>query len=47
VNRLVRFLICAQGVFDRVDDFSGHIQQIFHDAAEALPELASKGLSRC
>jgi hypothetical protein len=42
VDRLVRFLICAQGVFDRVDDSTGHIQDMFHDAADAVPELASK-----
>lgn len=42
VGRLVRFLICAPDVFDRVDDSSGHIQDIFHQAADALPELASK-----
>ena len=42
VDRLIRFLICAKGVFERVDDSSGYIQDIFHDAADAVPELASK-----
>lgn len=42
VDRLVRFLICAERVFERVDDSSGYIQDIFHDAADAVPELASK-----
>jgi hypothetical protein len=42
VDRLVRFLACADGVFERVDDSSGQIQAIFHDAADALPALAAK-----
>ena len=41
VDRLVRFLACAEGVFERVDDSSGQIQAIFHDAAAALPALAA------
>ena len=39
VDRLVRFLACAKGVFERVDDSSGQIEAIFHDAADALPAL--------
>jgi len=41
-NRLVRFLSCAEAVFKRVDDSSGHIQTIFHDGADALPDLVAK-----
>lgn len=41
VDRLIRFLICAESVFERVDDSAGHIQDIFHDAADAVPALAS------
>ena len=29
-------------MFERVDDSSGHIQAIFHDAAAALPSLAER-----
>ena len=32
VDRIVRFLASAEGVFERVDDSSGHVQAIFHDA---------------
>ena len=42
VDRIVRFLASAEGVFERVDDSSGHIQAIFHDAAAALPGLAER-----
>lgn len=42
VDRLVRFLTCAPVVFERVDDSSGHVQDIFHAAADALPDLAAK-----
>lgn len=42
VDRIVRFLASAEGVFERVDDSSGHVQAIFHDAAEALPTLAQE-----
>jgi hypothetical protein len=42
VDRLVRFLACAEGVFERVDDSSGQIQAIFHDAADALPALIER-----
>lgn len=41
-DRLVHFLVCAEGVFDRVDDSSGNIQDIFQVGAEALPELAGR-----
>ena len=42
VDRIVRFLASAESVFERVDDSSGHIQAIFHDAAAALPGLAER-----
>jgi hypothetical protein len=42
VDRLLRFLVSAQGVFERVDDSSGYIQAIFHDGADALPGLVAK-----
>ena len=42
VDRIVRFLASAEGVFERVDASSGHVQAIFHDAAEALPALAQE-----
>jgi hypothetical protein len=42
VDRLVRFLAGAEGVFERVDDSSGQIQAIFHDAADALPALIER-----
>ncbi len=38
-GRLVRFLVCADGVFERIDDSSGSIQSIFHDGADAFPPL--------
>lgn len=41
-DRLVRFLGCADGVFERVDDSSGRVQDVFGDAAEALPDLAGR-----
>jgi hypothetical protein len=42
LDRLVRFLCCAERVFERVDDSSGHIQTVFHDAAGAASKLAAK-----
>lgn len=36
----MRFLAGAEGVFERVDDSSGHVQAIFDQAAAALPTLA-------
>lgn len=41
-DRLVRFLTCAERVFERIDDSSGHIQTIFHDSADALPDLVAR-----
>ncbi len=41
-DRLVRFLTCSERVFERIDDFSGHIQTIFHDGADALPDLVAR-----
>jgi hypothetical protein len=42
VDRIVRFLASAERIFDRVDDSSGSIQTIFHDAAAAVPALAKQ-----
>jgi len=39
VDRIVRFLASAERVFDRVDDSSGSVQAMFHDAAAAVPAL--------
>ncbi len=41
-DRLVRFLTCSEHVFERIDDSSGHIQTIFHDGADALPDLVAR-----
>jgi hypothetical protein len=41
-DRLVRFLTCAERVFERLDDSSGQIQTIFHDGADALPDLVAR-----
>jgi hypothetical protein len=42
VERILRFLAGAEGVFDRVDDSSGHVQAVYWAAAEALPGLAER-----
>lgn len=42
VTCLLRFLAGAERVFERVDDSSGTVQQVYHAAAEALPDLAAK-----
>lgn len=42
VTCLLRFLAGAEHVFERVDDSSGTVQQVYHAAAEALPDLAAK-----
>jgi hypothetical protein len=39
---IVRLLASSERVFERVDDSSGHVQAIFHDAASALPALAQQ-----
>ena len=41
-ERLIRFLVCANGVFERIDDSSGSIQSIFHDGADAIPGLVAR-----
>lgn len=41
IDRIVRFLGTAQSVFARVDDSSGRVQDVFHLAAEAIPDLAA------
>ena len=41
-DRLVRFLTCSEHVYERVDDSSGHIQTIFHDGADALPDFVAR-----
>jgi hypothetical protein len=40
VARLLRFLAGAERVFERVDDSSGTVQQVYRAAAEALPGVA-------
>ena len=41
-DRLIRFLTCSEGVFERIDDSSGRIQTIFHDGSDALPDLVAR-----
>jgi hypothetical protein len=38
----VRFLSTVDRVFERIDDSNGRLQNIYHDAAAALPDLSSK-----
>ncbi|MGC1863132.1 MAG: DUF6880 family protein [Methylocystis sp.] len=42
LDRLVRFLMTAGQVLNRIDDSSGRIQSIYGDAASALAELVAK-----
>ena len=42
VDRLVRFLMTAKQVLNRIDDSSGRIQSIYGDAASAMAELVAK-----
>src|SRR3954451_22605 len=35
----LRFLATAERIFERVDDSSGQVQQVYWDAAEAVPQL--------
>ena len=42
VERILRFLAGAESVFERVDDSSGSVQEVYHAAAEAGPSLAAK-----
>lgn len=41
-ERLVRLLAGAEGVFERVDDSAGQVQDVYLQAAAALPGLAAK-----
>ena len=42
VERILRFVKGADGVFERVDDSSGYIGGIYQDAAAALPAIAMR-----
>ena len=42
VDRLVRFLSTADRVFERIDDSSGRLQNVYHEAAAALPDLVGR-----
>ncbi len=42
VERILRFVKSADGVFERVDDSSGSIGGIYQDAAAALPAIAER-----
>lgn len=41
-DRLLRFLATAGGVFERVDDAAGQVQEVYREAAAALPGLTEK-----
>ncbi len=42
VDRLVRFLSTANRVFERIDDSSGRLQDVYREAAAALPDLVGR-----
>lgn len=42
VERLLRFVDSHGGVFDRIDDSSGRIQDVYWTASEALPDLVAR-----
>jgi hypothetical protein len=42
VDRLVRFLSTADRVFERIDDSNGRLQNVYHEAAAALPDLVGR-----
>lgn len=42
LDRLVRFLMTAKQVLNRIDDSSGRIQSVYGDAASAMLELVAK-----
>jgi hypothetical protein len=42
VDRLLRFIATHETVFERVDDSSGRIQDVYHEAIAALGELAAR-----
>lgn len=41
VDRLLRFIATHESVFERVDDSSGYIQEIYYDAIDKVGELTS------
>jgi hypothetical protein len=42
IDRLVRFLSTADRVFERIDDSNGRLQNVYHEAAAALPDLVGR-----
>jgi hypothetical protein len=42
VDRLVWFLSTADRVFERIDDSNGRLQNVYHEAAAALPDLVGR-----
>jgi hypothetical protein len=42
IDRLVRFLSTADRVFQRVDDSTGRLQDVYHEAAAAVPGLVGQ-----
>lgn len=42
VERLLRFIATHEAVFERIDDSSGHIQEVYYDAIEALGAISEK-----
>jgi hypothetical protein len=42
IDRLARFLSTADRVFERIDDSNGRLQDIYHEAATALPDLVGR-----
>lgn len=42
VERLLRFIATHGGVFDRIDDSGGRIQDVYRRAGEAMPDLVAQ-----
>lgn len=42
IDRLLRFIATHESVFERVDDSSGHVQEVYYDAIEAVGHLTEK-----
>jgi hypothetical protein len=42
IDRLARFLSTADRVFERIDDSNGRLQDVYHEAAAALPDLVGR-----